>query len=977
MKYFLDNYNNIKYPIATDNVKGLRNAQLGAIHALGSFFTLNEDVPALVVMPTGSGKTAILNLSAYLLRAKRVLVISSSILVRGQIVEEFETLKTLKSLNVFCNELETPKVKEIKSPIKSLNEWHSLKDFDVVVGIPNSINEGINDEFKPPKDLFDLILVDEAHHVPAFTWRNVVKAFSNAKKIFFTATPFRRDKKEIEGKLAYIYPLSKAYEDKIFGDIGYYPVKTTDSDVDLAIAKQTEGVFNKDKEAGFKHFIMVRTETKDHAEVLKRLYEENTNLKLKKVDSTLSYSTIKKTIEKLKIGELDGIICVDMLGEGFDFPNLKIAAIHSPKKSLANTLQFIGRFARTNAENIGEAKFLAIPSDIEIGKKKLFEEGAIWNDIVKNLSEEVIEEEDEIKTVLDSFEKAGANLDYKEEISFYNLNPYCHVKVFQADGINLDGTIKIAGQEIIYHAISREQNAIVFILKEIERPKWILTDDLINVKHYFFLIYFDNATNLLFIHSSIKTVQFYDELIGIFSVGNYKRISKHQINKVLIDIAEPEFFNIGMQNRSANSGESYRIIAGPNAETTIRKSHSKNYANGHVFMKGNYEGSNVTVGYSSGSKVWSNAYEKIPNFIKWCQTLAKKIISDKEVKTNTGFDNLPIGKVVDNFKFPAHCATWNSETFCTSPFLHKLLGDEIISTNQLLDFSIEIKKDLCTLNRLSIDLIFNDIAICLTYDFENHFQFREKPECTYEVEINGQNIRLIEYLNDTPLQIYLDEFAMIANHEFYEPPREGDYQYSVDKILSKDWLQDNTDIRKEFYETAQEKIDNGDQNSIHETLHANLLAENYDILIYDHGTGEVADFITLKEHADKIEIKLYHVKGSTGDKPGDRVADVYEVCMQAVKSQVWTANKHSFKNKIISRTRQHLDKFIVGDINDFKMLMTKSKRAEFYFIIVQPGISQETFSPKLSHILAATDDSIINNGYEPLIAIGSNYFTND
>lgn len=971
MSYFSTNYNRINYPIATDAVKGLRNAQIGAIHAIGAHFTINKIEPALVVMPTGSGKTAVLNLSAYLLRAKRVLVISSSVMVRGQIVEEFQTLKTLKGSNVFFSELECPQVKEIKSPIKSIEEWETLKEFDVVVGIPNSINEGINDEFRPPVDLFDLILVDEAHHVPAFTWTNVVKAFAGAKKIYFTATPFRRDKKEIEGKLAFIYPLSKAYEDRIFGDIGYYPVITNNTNTDLAIALETEKVFNADKAAGFKHYIMVRTETKDNAEELTKLYQENTALKLKKVDSTLSYSTIKKAIQKLKDGELDGIICVDMLGEGFDFPNLKIAAIHSPKKSLANTLQFIGRFARTNAENIGEAKFLAIPSDIEIGKRKLYEEGAIWNDIIKNLSEEVIEEEDEIKTVLDTFAKDDTGSDNKEDISFYNLNPYCHVKIYKADGVDLDGNIEISGHEIIYHAISRDHNAVVFITKETEKPKWILTDDLINVKHYFFLIYYDIETNLLFIHSSIKTVQFYDELVKEFAAGDYKRISKYQINKVLMDISDPEFFNIGMQNRSANSGESYRIIAGPNAENTIRKSHSKNYANGHVFMKGTAEGSNVTVGYSSGSKVWSNSYEKIPNFIKWCQILALKIVSEKEVKTNTGFDNLPIGKVVDNFQLPAHSATWHHDTFSDHPVLHKLQEDEILSTAQLLDFAVEIKEDLSNLKQLAIDLIYDDMVIPLTYDFDNHFQFRKAQEFKYLVETNGQNIDLLEYLNEAPFQIYLDDFATIANHEFFAPPKEGDYQYSADKILSFDWNASNTDITKEFYEEAQEKIDNGNKNSIHETLHSTLFAENYDFVIYDHGTGEVADYITVKEFADKIQINLYHVKGSTGDNPGDRVSDVYEVCMQAVKSQAWTTNKHTFKNKILNRTKEHNEKFIIGDKGTFTSLMNKSKRAEFIFSIVQPGISQATFSPKLSHILAATDDSLINSGFEPLVAIGS------
>lgn len=104
---------------------------------------------------------------------------------------------------------------------------------------------------------------------------------------------------------------------------------------------------------------MVRTDTKDNAETLEKIYRENTDLNLKRIDSSMSNRQVKQYIQQLKDGKLDGIICVDMLGEGFDFPNLKIAAIHVPHKSLASTLQFIGRFARTNATDIGEAKFIA------------------------------------------------------------------------------------------------------------------------------------------------------------------------------------------------------------------------------------------------------------------------------------------------------------------------------------------------------------------------------------------------------------------------------------------------------------------------------------------------------------------------------------------------------------------------------------------------------------------------------------------
>lgn len=969
MSYFSSHYSKINYAIPTDELNGLRNAQLGAIFAIGSHFTLYKSEPALVVLPTGAGKTAVLNLSAYLLRANRVLVISSSVLVRGQIVDEFSNLITLKHSNVFGNDLPSPNVKEVKSPIKSSEEWESFRAFDVVIGIPNSINEGINNEFRPAEDLFDLILVDEAHHVPAFTWRNVIKAFPDAKKIFFTATPFRRDRREIEGRLAFNYPLTKAYDDKIFGDIGYYPVITTDINTDLAIAVETERVYNKDKEEGFIHFIMVRTETKDDAELLSILYAEKTSLKLKKVDSTLTYKTIKKTIEQLKAGELDGIICVDMLGEGFDFPNLKIAAIHSPKKSLANTLQFIGRFARTNADNIGEAKFLALPSDIEIGKKRLYQEGAIWNDIIKNLSEEVIEEEDEIKAVLDTFENEDGTP--KGNLSFYNLHPFCHVKVYKANEVNLETRFETPGQEIIYHAVSTEHNSVVFITKEVERPKWLSTDDLINVSHYFFLIYFDETNNLLFIHSSIKTSQFYDSLVEAYVVGEYSRVSKFQINKVLLDVEDPEFFNIGMQNRSANSGETYRIIAGPNAETTIRNSHAKNYANGHVFMKGKSEGIGMTVGYSSGSKVWSNAYEKIPNFIKWCQKLAVKIVSDRTVKTNTGFDNLPIGKVVDNFQLAAHSASWHSDTYSEAPFLIVSNEDEILHNYQLLDFEIKLHRNQCSLHQLCIDLTNDEITIPLSYDFVNHFQYRIAQTLTFTIDINGQQSSLLEYLNEAPLIIFLDDFAAIINHEFYDPPQEGGYQYNIENLLIHDWNSLNTDITREFYIDAQEKTANNNKNSIHESLRSKLLVENYDLLIYDHGTGEVADFITFKELNDKIEIVLYHVKGSTGDSPGDRVGDVYEVCMQAVKSQSWTTNKNTFKNKIKRRTEHNSEKFLVGDLNAFLTLLGKVKPLEFFFAIVQPGISKETFSAKLSYILAAADDSLINSGYRPLIAIGS------
>lgn len=971
MSYFSTNYNRINYPIASETEKGLRNAQLGAVHSIGAHFTLNKQEAAIIIMPTGSGKTAVLNLSAYLLKAKRVLVISSSVLVRGQIFEEFSQIKTLKDANVFHSEIPFPKVKEIKSPIKSIDEWESLKEYDVIIGIPNSINEGINEYLKPEKDFFDLILVDEAHHVPAFTWSNIIKHFVSANKIFFTATPFRRDKKEIEGRVVFNYPLSKALEDKIFGKIGYYPVITDLENKDLAIALETEKVFNEDKNKGFKHFIMVRAESKEESENLIKLYESETKLKLKKVDSTLSYSTIKTTIKKLKAGELDGIICVDMLGEGFDFPNLKIAAIHSPKKSLANTLQFIGRFARTNADHIGEAKFLAIPNDIIIGKKKLYEEGAVWNEIIISLSEQKIEEEDEIKNIVDSFERITAKTN-KDDISFYNLNPYRHVKIFKSDGINLHAEIQPAGLQIIYQTTSNEQNCKVIIFQHVNRPKWMVSDELIDIKHFFLLVHFDIKTNLLFIHSTIKTNQFYDLAKNCFGVGKTERISKFHLNKVLAEIDNLEFFNIGMQNRAANSGESYRTSAGPNAERAITKSLGKNYANGHVFLKGIDKGEDITIGYSTGSKVWSNSYDKIPNYIKWCQHIGAKIVSDKVVKTNSAFDNLPIGKKVEVFPNKVLMASWNKIIFTDQPFLQVLDRDEIISELQLLDFEIVIDLVNSDDKNAWIDLVDGTNVIELKYNLIDYFKYREDSSYEYNIKISSKIEPLISYLNEYPFTFYLNEFATIIDHEYFEPPKEGENRFELSRISPFDWNKYNTDIKIEFYKNpSEDKAANFNKNSIHETLELKLISDKHNIIIYDHGPGEIADFITIDSDNENIILRFFHIKASQSEEPGDRLSDVYEVCMQTVKSQVWIDNANILNKKLKKRIKNNPHKFIKGDEALMNQLINMKKMFKFSFIIVQPGISEDSVSNKISHVLASTDDSLKTSGYEPLLILGS------
>ncbi len=192
--YFKRQYVNIKYPKESNGV-GLRNAQMGAIHAISSYFTLQNKKPAIIIMPTGSGKTAVITMSPYVLSATKVLVVTPSRMVRGQITEEFSQLKTICHTTAADANIEKPIVLEM---MHCYNEelLDSIENCHVVTATPQcalslSSVESLN-------KLFDLVIIDEAHHTPAKTWTQILVNMKHAMQILFTATPFRMDQKEIK-----------------------------------------------------------------------------------------------------------------------------------------------------------------------------------------------------------------------------------------------------------------------------------------------------------------------------------------------------------------------------------------------------------------------------------------------------------------------------------------------------------------------------------------------------------------------------------------------------------------------------------------------------------------------------------------------------------------------------------------------------------------------------------------------------------
>ena len=506
MSIFSDALPSLCYPIEKENSPGFRRPQIAAIHSISAHF-FNAETQAIVVMPTGAGKTAVLETCPFVLEAKRVLVLTPSRLVREQIAREFRQLAILKRIQAISSLQTPPLTQTVTSNITSEEQWRSLERYDVVISTVNSLHGSIEEHKHIVSDLFDLILVDEAHHSPAKTWNKVLSQCKKAKKVLFTATPYRRDEKEIVGKIIFNYDISRAHSDGIFGNLEY--IAAEGEEEDYSIAKKTEEIFIQDREQGLKHYLMVRVDSKKRAKELLKLYDEETTLQLAFICGTHSLPHVERTLAKLTNSELDGLVCVDMFGEGVDIPNFKIAAIHSPHKSLAVTLQFIGRFARTSGENIGTAKFIASPNASAGELSLLYENKADWKEIVQNLSYSRVQNEINRRVFIDSFHQT--QLESTEPLSLYDLNPYAHAMVYQISGeadISQKPTPPFRYKEIFF-GVSEEQRASVLISEKRHFPDWIRGGKLENVEYAVTICYISLNKKLLFICSSLRNFGLY------------------------------------------------------------------------------------------------------------------------------------------------------------------------------------------------------------------------------------------------------------------------------------------------------------------------------------------------------------------------------------------------------------------------------------------------------------------------------------
>lgn len=438
----------------TDNAY-LREPQKEAYKKIERFFskTSSNRKEALIVLPTGTGKTGVIAIAPYAASKKRVLVITPQTVIADTVMGSLDSgdyKNFWYASGVIKDIADLPSVVHYDKNITK----GVLDIADIVVLNVHRLQERLDSSLlkRVPSDFFDLIIIDEAHHSEAYTWKRAIEYFEKAGVLKLTGTPFRSDGVKIQGEEIYNYSLSKAMANgyvKSLEKFNYIPDKmyfTLDDDekkytleelrrfqlknnewisrkVALAeesnlgvIKKSIEKLKNKRDVTGNPHKIVAVACSIAHAEQLKKLYEKQ-GLNVALVHSDMEKELLKSEFSKIDTHKVEVVVNVALLGEGYDHKFLSIAAIFRPFRSDLPYQQFIGRVLRSlspaDASNIIEEDNIAqVVVHEELGLDPLWEaykKEIIKKGIIKEIRDEKRrlnprETEDDDTTVTESEE---------------------------------------------------------------------------------------------------------------------------------------------------------------------------------------------------------------------------------------------------------------------------------------------------------------------------------------------------------------------------------------------------------------------------------------------------------------------------------------------------------------------------------------------------------------------------------------------
>jgi superfamily II DNA or RNA helicase len=336
-----------------------------------------------IVLPVGCGKSGCIALAPFAFRSERALVIAPNLAIADQLLRDQDPSDD-RYFYTKCDVLEGPPFPEPVEIRGTTTNRSDLDDSHVVITNIQQL-QGVENRWLQslPHDYFDLILFDEGHHTVAASWAFIKEKFPSARIVNFSATPLRSDGQLMAGRILYTFSVAEAIQRgyvKSLKAVVLNPrtlrfVRREGGDeIEVSLDEVRE---LGEQDADFRRSIVTSKETLDtivdtSIRELRRRRDESSDQRLKIIASALNYEHCSQIVEayqtkglraayvhsrdgqpandqvfqRLENHELDVIVQVRKLGEGFDHPYLAVAAVFSIFTNLSPFVQFVGRIMR-------------------------------------------------------------------------------------------------------------------------------------------------------------------------------------------------------------------------------------------------------------------------------------------------------------------------------------------------------------------------------------------------------------------------------------------------------------------------------------------------------------------------------------------------------------------------------------------------------------------------------------------------------
>ena len=323
-------------------------------------------------MPTGTGKT-------YLLTA---------------VIDSFVSNNPMEKVWIVAHRREL--VSQIDETVRKFHSYYASNTSSLLSSVKAMSIQWLMRHYDEIEEEPGMIVIDEAHHALAKTYKEMWERFPKAKFLGLTATPCRLNGKGFTDLFDVLVQSWSVPEFISKGRLATYDFVSIKSDgvtqrlidslqkrgadgdyqnkeMDMLLNKKPsiERLYQSLEEFGKDRKGIVYAINISHAQKITKLYQEH-GVKVIAIDSKTPAVERQQDIEAFKKGDIQVLVNVDIFSEGFDCPDVEFVQLARPTLSLAKYLQMVGRGLRVAKgkkncviiDNVGLYRVFGLPSQV-------------------------------------------------------------------------------------------------------------------------------------------------------------------------------------------------------------------------------------------------------------------------------------------------------------------------------------------------------------------------------------------------------------------------------------------------------------------------------------------------------------------------------------------------------------------------------------------------------------------------------------